>query len=86
MSHWLLALPGRPGRLVTRSTPLPFASWTQKGRRPEAATLDSGAFYMLNVTASNALSWVKPAVRACAAFPFMISLACRGGVSLHVFC
>jgi hypothetical protein len=39
--------------------------YMQKGRRPEAATLDSGAFYMVNVTASNALSWVKPAVRAC---------------------
>jgi hypothetical protein len=42
---------------------LPFASWTRMGRRPEA-TLDSGAFYGINLTASNALSWVKPALRA----------------------
>jgi hypothetical protein len=32
------------------------------------ATLGSGAFYVFNLTASNALSWVKPAVSACAAF------------------
>jgi hypothetical protein len=64
---------------------LPFASWTWKGRRPEADALDSGAFYVFNLTASNALSWVKPANACLRSLACMCSLACGGRVSLHVF-
>jgi hypothetical protein len=43
------------------------------GWRPEA-TLDSGAFYVFNLTASNTLAWVKPAMRACAALLALAAL------------
>jgi hypothetical protein len=64
---------------------LPFASWTRMGRRPEA-TLDSGAFYVINLTASNALSWVKPALRACAALQARAALHSGEGCLCMFFC
>jgi hypothetical protein len=55
------------------------------GRRPEA-TLDSGAFYVINLTASNALSWVKPALRACAALQARAALHSGEGCLCMFFC
>jgi hypothetical protein len=56
------------------------------GRRPEA-TLDSGAFYVINLTAaSNALSWVKPALRACAALQARAALHLGEGWLCMFFC
>jgi hypothetical protein len=54
------------------------------GRRPEA-TLDSGAFHVINLTASNALSWVKPALRARAALQARAALHLGEGC-LCMFC
>jgi hypothetical protein len=55
------------------------------GRRPEA-TLDSGAFYVINLTASNTLSWVKPALRACAALQSQAALHLGAGCLCMFFC
>jgi hypothetical protein len=55
------------------------------GRRPEA-NLDSGAFYVINLTASNALSWVKPAVLACAALQAGAALHSGEGCLCMFFC
>jgi hypothetical protein len=55
------------------------------GRRPEAI-LDSGAFYVINLTASNALSWVQPALRACAALQARAALHLGDGWLCMFFC
>jgi nucleoid-associated protein YgaU len=54
------------------TAPLPFASWTQKGQRPQAATLDSGYFLRVERDGQQRIVVGQQCVRACVrARPFL---------------